>query len=79
MEGLSRGMEIVGEKFESGEYFIPQLIVCSDTLYAGIEILRPHILAEPVKTLGKVIVGVVEGDIHDLGKNLVKLTLFSRR
>jgi corrinoid protein of di/trimethylamine methyltransferase len=75
MDGLSKGMELVGKKYEIGEYFIPQLIVCSDAMYAGIEVLRPHIVAESVKTFGKVVIGVVEGDTHDIGKNLVKMML----
>jgi dimethylamine corrinoid protein len=74
-DGLSKGMETVGKKYESGEYFIPQLLVCSDTMYEAIEILRPHLVAQSAKVLGKVVIGVVEGDTHDLGKNLVKIML----
>lgn len=69
--GLSRGMEIVGTKYENGEYFVPQLIVCSDAMNSGIEVLRPHIAAGTVETLGRAVIGVVQGDVHEIGKNLV--------
>jgi corrinoid protein of di/trimethylamine methyltransferase len=75
MDGLSKGMEMVVKKYESGEYFIPELIVCSDTLYAGLKILKPHLGSRSAKSLGRAVIGVVEGDIHDIGKNLVKLML----
>ncbi|MDR1648902.1 MAG: corrinoid protein [Synergistaceae bacterium] len=71
-EGLSKGMEIVGQKYEDGEYFIPQLLLCSDAMYAGVDVLKPHIAKEE-KTRERVVIGVVAGDTHDIGKNLVKL------
>jgi len=71
--GLSKGMEIVGRKYENGEYFIPELLVCSDAMYAGIDILKPHIKADFVNTAERIVIGVVEGDTHDIGKNLVKI------
>lgn len=74
-DGLSRGMQTVGKKYEDGEYFVPQLIVCADAMNAGIEVLRPHVLAESAKTFGRAVIGVVEGDIHDIGKNLVRTLL----
>lgn len=74
-DGLSKGMERVGKRYESGEYFIPQLIVCSDTLYAGLEVIRPHMGADDARILGKAVIGVVEGDTHDIGKNLVKIMM----
>ena len=75
IEGLSKGMEMVAKKYENGEYFIPEFIVCSDTLYAGLEILKPHLGSRSAKSLGRAVIGVVEGDIHDIGKNLVKVML----
>jgi methanogenic corrinoid protein MtbC1 len=75
MEGLAAGMDRVGELYTLQEYFVPELLLCSDALYAGLGVLRPHLRAEHSGTRGKVILGVVEGDIHDIGKNLVK-TMF---
>ena len=75
MGGLAAGMATVGKLYEDKEYFVPELLLCSDALYAGLEILRPHIRAGEQKSAGKIIIGVVEGDIHDIGKTLVK-TMF---
>ena len=75
MKGLAAGMDTVGELYTRQEYFVPELLLCSDALYAGLEILRPHIRTDDAVTKGKLLLGVVEGDIHDVGKNLVK-TMF---
>lgn len=75
IEGLSKGMEEVGEKYESGEYFIPQLLVCADAMDAGVDVLNPHLEKDFTSQRGRVVIGVVEGDTHDIGKNLVKLML----
>jgi len=76
MEGLTAGMDTVGSLYEQKEYFVPELLLCSDAMYAGLDILRPHVkMDKSVKDAGKIIVGVVEGDIHDIGKTLVK-TMF---
>ena len=73
MNGLAKGMDKVGQLYESQEYFVPELLLCSDALYAGLEILKPHIKAADMQAKGQVVIGVVEGDIHDIGKNLVKI------
>ena len=75
VEGLSKGMEVVSDKYEKGEYYVTETLLCSDAMYTGIEVLQPHIRVESVKVQGKVVIGVVEGDNHDLGKNLVKIML----
>jgi corrinoid protein of di/trimethylamine methyltransferase len=76
MEGLAAGMETVGGLYEQKEYFVPELLLCSDAMYAGLDILRPHVKVDKsVKAAGKIIMGVIEGDIHDIGKTLVK-TMF---
>lgn len=75
MEGLADGMSKAGDLYDSGEYYVPELLLCADALYAGLDILRPHITADETKSKGKLVIGVVEGDIHDIGKNLVK-TMF---
>jgi methanogenic corrinoid protein MtbC1 len=68
-------MNRAGKLFEEQEYFVPELLVASDALYAGLQVLRPHIRAESLGTPGKVVIGVVEGDTHDVGKNLVRIIL----
>jgi dimethylamine corrinoid protein len=74
-KGLSAGMERAGELFEEEEYFIPELLMCSEAMYAGLDILKPHIKVDKSEVKLKVIIGVVEGDTHDIGKNLVKIML----
>jgi methanogenic corrinoid protein MtbC1 len=71
--GLSAAMEKVGELYTSNEYFVPELLLCSDALYAGLGILRPHLKSKEIQAKRQIILGTVEGDIHDIGKNLVKI------
>jgi methanogenic corrinoid protein MtbC1 len=71
--GLSAAMEKVGELYTKNEYFVPELLLCSDALYAGLEVLRPHIKSGDSVVKRQIILGTVEGDIHDIGKNLVKI------
>jgi corrinoid protein of di/trimethylamine methyltransferase len=73
--GLVDGMNRAGILFETEEYFIPELLLCSDAMYAGLDILRPHLKHEENKRRHKIVIGVVEGDTHDIGKNLVKIML----
>jgi len=73
--GLSEGMDQAGKLFDEEEYFVPELLLCSDAMYAGLEVLKPHIKAKDGKVKQKVVIGVVEGDTHDIGKNLVKIML----
>jgi methanogenic corrinoid protein MtbC1 len=73
--GLTAAMDKVGILYANQEYFVPELLLCADALYAALDILRPHIRAEETEVKGKIVIGVVEGDIHDIGKNLVK-TMF---
>lgn len=72
--GLLPGMEQVGKLYEDQVYFIPELLLCADTLYKGLEILKTRIKKNEI-VIGKVLIGVVYGDIHDIGKNLVKMML----
>ena len=73
INGLTVAMEKVGELYTNQEYFVPELLLCSDALYAGLDILKPHIKPEKAAVKGQIVIGVVEGDIHDIGKNLVKI------
>jgi dimethylamine corrinoid protein len=73
-QGLSKGMERAGQLFEEEEYFIPELLMCSDAMYAGLDLLKPHLQTTREKK-GTVVIGVIQGDTHDIGKNLVKIML----
>jgi corrinoid protein of di/trimethylamine methyltransferase len=75
MNGLAAGMEIVGELYDNHEYFVPELLLCADALYAGLDILKPHIKPEEVgkSAKGQVVIGTVQGDVHDIGKNIIKM------
>ena len=73
MDGLAHGMEIVGELYERNEYFVPEVLMCADALYAGLGILRPHVPKKEGDTKAQVVIGSVQGDVHDIGKNLVKM------
>ena len=74
-EGLLKAMEEVGRKYENGEYFVPEILLCADALYAGLEIIRPQLEKNHHQAAGKVVLGVVLGDTHDIGKNIVKIML----
>lgn len=78
-KGLAEGMNRAGQLFEEQEYYIPELLLCSDAMYAGLEILRPVVIEELKKTAQNkgftAVVGVVQGDTHDIGKNLFKIML----
>lgn len=74
-DGLARGMEKVNELFENEEYFVPEILLCADAVYAGIEVLRPYLPKETAWNKKKIVIGVVKGDTHDIGKNLVKIML----
>lgn len=74
-QGLARGMERAGQLFEEEEYFIPELLMCSDAMYTGLDILKPHLKPAAEGKKQKVVIGVVEGDTHDIGKNLVRIML----
>lgn len=74
-DGLVKGMKVVGDKYEQQEYFIPEVLICSDAMMAGLEVLQPHLTVDSTKGAEKVVIGVVQGDTHDIGKNLVKIML----
>ena len=73
MDGLAAGMEHVGQLYDQQEYFVPELLMCADALYVGLDILKPHINKADVKEMGQVVIGTVQGDVHDIGKNIIKL------
>ncbi len=71
--GLVSGMQEVGKLFEAQEYFVPELLMCADALYVGLDILKPHVNQLDLGVKGSVVIGTVEGDVHDIGKNIVKM------
>ena len=73
MDGLAAGMEVVGDLYERHEYFVPEVLMCADALYAGLGILRPHVPKSDSDTVAQVVIGSIQGDVHDIGKNLVKM------
>jgi len=75
MNGLAAGMEIVGDLYDKHEYFVPELLLCADALYAGLDILKPHIKPEDIgeSAKGQVVIGTVQCDVHDIGKNIIKM------
>lgn len=75
-KGLAEGMSRAGKLFEEGEYYIPELLLCSDAMYAGLELLKPEVLKHiETENSHRAVVGVVQGDTHDIGKNLFKIML----
>jgi 5-methyltetrahydrofolate--homocysteine methyltransferase len=74
VEGMSKGMEIVGQKYEDGEYYLAELIMAGETMREGMVVLEPHLTAGETSRAGKAVIGTVKGDLHDIGKN-VFLTL----
>lgn len=75
MEGLVDGMNRASQLYEEEEYFVTDVLLCSDAMYVGLDILRPYLPDEEGETRKKGVIGVVEGDTHDIGKNLVKIML----
>ncbi len=74
-KGLMAGMNIVGEKFKNNEVFVPEVLVAARAMNMGANLLKPLLAAEGVKANGRVCIGTVQGDLHDIGKNLVKMML----
>lgn len=68
-------MEEAGRLYEEEEYYIPELLLCSEAMYAGMDVLKPHIKREETEERYEAVVGVVEGDTHDIGKNIFKIML----
>lgn len=74
-EGLIAAMQEVGKLFEAGEYYVPEMLVAARAMKGGLELLRPALAAANVKAIGKIVVGTVQGDLHDIGKNLVAMMM----
>ena len=74
-KGLIAAMTEVGRLFEEGEFFVPEMLIAARAMKAGVAILKPKLVEEDIKPLGKVVIGTVKGDLHDIGKNLVAMML----
>ena len=74
-DGLIKGMSIIGGKFKRNEVYVPEVLIAARAMHAGMDILRPKLVETGVKNIGKVAIGTVKGDLHDIGKNLVKMML----
>ena len=73
--GLIKGMDIIGAKFKKNEVYVPEVLIAARAMHAGMSILRPKLIETGVKNIGTVAIGTVKGDLHDIGKNLVKMML----
>jgi 5-methyltetrahydrofolate--homocysteine methyltransferase len=74
-DGLINAMDVVGERFSSGELFVPEMLMAAHAMKAGLKILKPHLSAGQSQSKGTVIIGTVKGDLHDIGKNLVSMMM----
>ncbi|MGO8695799.1 MAG: corrinoid protein [Rectinemataceae bacterium] len=73
--GLMAGMSIIGGKFKRNEVYVPEVLIAARAMNAGLEPLKPHLVSAGVKSRGSVVIGTVKGDLHDIGKNLVKMMM----
>jgi corrinoid protein of di/trimethylamine methyltransferase len=74
-KGLLAGMSIIGEKFKNNEVYVPEVLVAARAMNAGMEILKPAMVDTDIESKGKAVLGTVKGDLHDIGKNLVKIMM----
>ncbi len=74
-EALIAAMDEVGRRFEDGDFFVPEMLISARAMQAGLSLLKPHLTATDVKASGKIAIGTVKGDLHDIGKNLVAMML----
>jgi len=74
-DGLIAGMAVVGSKFKAHDIFLPDVLLAAKAMYAGMDLLKPLMIKEGIPTIGKVVIGTVYGDLHDIGKNLVGIML----
>jgi len=75
VNGLIAGMEVVGQRFKAGEMFLPEVLLCAEVMHNGLDIINPLLAKSGHKGLGTVVIGTVEGDIHDIGKRIVSFLL----
>ena len=74
-DALIKAMEEVGKRYEEGEFFVPEMLIAARAMQAGLKLLKPHLVQTGIESAGKVAIGTVKGDLHDIGKNLVAMML----
>ncbi len=74
-KGLIKGMDVVGEKFKNNEFYIPEVLIAARAMKAGMTLLKPSLVKTGVKPVGKMVIGTIKGDLHDIGKNLVAMMM----
>ena len=74
-DGLMAGMNVIGQKFKNNEVFVPEVLVAARAMNRGVELLKPLLVQSGTKPVGKACIGTVQGDLHDIGKNLVKMMM----
>jgi 5-methyltetrahydrofolate--homocysteine methyltransferase len=74
-DGLIKGMSVVGERFKNNEFYVPEVLIAARAMHAGMDILKPALAASGVKPIGRIMLGTVKGDLHDIGKNLVAMMM----
>ena len=74
-QGLIAGMNVIGERFKKNEVYVPQVLIAARAMHSGMEVLKPLLAESGVQPIGKVVIGTVKGDLHDIGKNLVCMML----
>ncbi len=74
-EGLISAMSEIGQRFETGDIYVPEMLIAAKAMQAGLALLKPHLMKADIKTAGTIVIGTVKGDLHDIGKNLVAMML----
>ena len=77
LQAMIDGMKIVGDRFSAGEIFVPEMLIAAKAMSKGVEVLKPHLAGDASVSLGTCVIGTVEGDLHDIGKNLVSMMIGS--
>lgn len=77
LQAMVNGMGVVGDKFSSGEIFVPEMLIAAKAMSKGVDVLKPHLAGNAATSLGTCIIGTVQGDLHDIGKNLVAMMIES--
>jgi 5-methyltetrahydrofolate--homocysteine methyltransferase len=70
VDGMARGMEVVSKRYESGDYFLSELVMAGETMKAALEVVEPHLMKNGAESRGTVVIGTVQGDLHDIGKHI---------
>ncbi len=77
-KGLVPAMDVIGERFSAGEVFVPEMLIAARAMATGVEVLKPYLAEEGAEPLGKAVIGTVRGDMHDIGRNLVRMMIESK-